>query len=632
MLQSMRSGARHWVVGILFGLLILSFAIWGIGDIFRGGGKQTTIATVGPIEIGERDFVREYQRQLARLRQQLGGQIDERTLNQLGLGRQVAQQMVNRVLYQLAAHDLGLRVPDEAVARRIRSNPAFSQGKTGFNQQLYEQILRQNELTPATYEGEVRRDIGVGYLHDAVAGVETVPKSYAERIYRYEHEKRRVRVVAVPVKPDAVAAPDAAAVKSYYDAHKQEFMAPEYRKIVAIVIKPKDVMPGIEVTDKELHDAYENRKADFSVPEKRTVEQMVFAKKEEAEKARKMLESGKGFDEVAKASGISESQRNLGTVTKSDLLPELADPVFSLKPGTYTGPIKSPLGWHIVEVTHVQPGQTRSFAEVRDKLAQDIKRDKATDVIYKLVNNVEDELAAGSTYVETGRKLDVPVVQLDAVDADGRTPAGEKAKGLPEPSKKFLETAFSVDDGQESDVIDTEDGGVFMLKVQQVTPSAVKPLDKVHDKVVAAWKQEKAREQAHKEAEKIAKEVGSGKDMAAAARQDGLDAVTAGPFTRDGKGAGDALSRAAVQKAFETGKGKAAVAEGGQSPVVVQVQSIETADPGKDPDGLAKIRQALARSVGDDLFSEYTEALKEDYPVNIDSGAIASVVQPDNQP
>ncbi len=95
MLQSIRSKAGSLVVKLLFGLLIVTFGIWGIGDIFRNRPTDTTIATVGSESIDTATLQNALQPALERLSQRLGTQVDLRQAKQMGVVQQVLDGLID---------------------------------------------------------------------------------------------------------------------------------------------------------------------------------------------------------------------------------------------------------------------------------------------------------------------------------------------------------------------------------------------------------------------------------------------------------------------------------------------------------------------------------------------------------
>ncbi len=80
---------------------------------------------------------------------------------------------------------------------------------------------------------------------------------------------------------------------------------------------------------------------------------------------------------------------------KQGLFAELAEPIFALSANGISEPIKTSLGWHLMQVTKIIPADKPTLAEIKDDLLASMKRDQAIESITKSVNKLDDELAAG---------------------------------------------------------------------------------------------------------------------------------------------------------------------------------------------------------------------------------------------
>ncbi|MDJ0948428.1 MAG: SurA N-terminal domain-containing protein [Alphaproteobacteria bacterium] len=625
MLQSMRKSSKSWVMGILFGFLILSFAVWGIGDIFRGGQQEASVAQVGDLEITQTTFIREYQRQIAQVQQQFGGQIDAETLNNPVLGRQVAASMAERIMLDLATQDLGIVVSDQVVSDVIQNDPNLQPNFGGFNYAYYEQIVRNLGYTVAGYEANMRRELGRARLMASIGDSAAAPTALTEELYKLRSERRVAEVLRVPAEADSVAEPDQAAIENWHKGHSRDFMAPEYRAISAIVLRPEDLMKEIQVPEDQLRESYESRQDEFTTPEMRTASQLVFSDEAGAKKAHELVTAGKSLAEAAAETGNPAGVIELGALSRRQFLPELVDSVFLLQEGGYSAPLRSPLGWHVIQVTKIEPGGSQSFEQVRDQIADGIKREQAIDALYGLITKVEDELSAGSTMDEAGKALNVPVTKVDAVDARGNGPDGTPLADLPT-DPDFLRSAFATGEGLESDLVETASGAAFILRVDGITAPAVRPLDQVRGQVIADWKADQARQRAAAKAEELADAIKGGRNAADVAAENGLEASTTDPFTRDGAGAD--LPRELIEKVFAAARGEVVTAEGRDSALVARVADVLSGDPAQAKGERDAIGEEVSGAIAEDLVIQLRAALRQRFPIELNQAAIDRALQP----
>ncbi|MCH9007998.1 peptidylprolyl isomerase, partial [candidate division KSB1 bacterium] len=284
---------------ILFGLLILSFAVWGIGDIFRGAGADPVIAEVGSVEIATVRFQRALQVELQRLQARLGPNVDQAQLRRLGVPRRVLASMINETLFSLGAHGMGIAVSDQVISRAIRADTSFHR-RGRFDRATYRAALSNAGLSERGYEESLRRDSAQRHLTGAITADQSVPKSLLNALYRYRNERRVARVLFIPTSAiAAVGTPDTGALIAFHKKHARRFTAPEYRKLTAAILRPRDLAAEIEVPEDKLRTAYEDRKAEFDEPERRKMDQILVGEEALAKKIHAALRSGRSFKSVA---------------------------------------------------------------------------------------------------------------------------------------------------------------------------------------------------------------------------------------------------------------------------------------------------------------------------------------------
>lgn len=627
MLDKLRSSASTWVMRVILIGLAASFAVWGIGDIFRDGGSNT-VATVGDASISPRELDEQFRREIQSTERRLQRPIDSEQARAFGLLDRALGQLVGRALMSQEMAALGVTVDDRLVAEQLYKTPAFQSDAGRFDADLYKSVLTANGYTATRYENELRREIAQRQLLGSLSGAVEAPRALVDALHRYRGETRTLSVATVSVSPDSVADPDRAALKAYYDENAERFTAPEYRKVTYLELSPKTLAGEVDVTEDDLKAEYEGRAHEFTTPEKRTVEQMVFSDRKSAEAALARIREGGDFIAVAKdATGQDENGIKLGTLEKGDLLPDLGDAVFSLAPNRVSDPVESALGWHLFRVTGIEEGAQTPLAEVRAEIERSFRERRAFDLLYPRANDIEDELAAGSSLAEIARVMNLTLKTVPAVDANGRSPAGEDIADLPAPSD-FLQATFSTEAGQTSDLIETSAGSYFLMRVDAITPETVRPLDKVRADVIAAYKREQAVKAAAERAEaiKAAAEVGASlADAVAKVDGGGVEITGVGPIDRSGRGEGNALPVAMVADVFAAEDG--GVVQGRRpngEQIVAVVDTIAEPAP-LEGDERDQFAQAVAQSLGTDILIQYEQALRTAYPTSVNTRVIENM-------
>lgn len=618
MLQLIRSKVTSIFVKILFVLLIVSFAIWGIGDVFFGSptGKVA-------IEIGDdvRYTTQEVAEQFEQSRRRIGVPLTAQQAMQLGLLDQVVQDMVTEGLMLAAVKSLDLSVGTDRVVEFLRSR--FVDQAGNFDRARYQTVLANNGWSEEEFVQRLRQDFARRQLIDALVAVDAAPQPIVDRLFAYREEKRVAQAVAIPatVIPEP-AAPDAAVLDSFYDANKSRYEEPEYRTVSWAHVSPTTVAKGIDIPESELRAAYDERAGQLSNPEQREVQQILFETEDAATAARARIEEGEEFAAVAKdTTGVDEASLDLGMLTRDGLPDGTAGAVFALAQGEVSQPAQSPFGWHLFRVGRIQPGTTTSFEEAQDQIRDELAHDRALDQVYETANQLEDALAGGATLEEAAKSLDLSVSKIEGLARSGARKGGGAAEGLP--GGQFTQLAFDTDQGQQSALGEGENGGFFVLRVDAVEAPRTPGLDEIRDRVLADWKAERRLELAEEKAEALAEQVRGGGDLKDLAAAEQLPTAELPPLTRSGRGLPEGYPGTLPATLFDlAADGDVAVAADDGQAVVVRLQQIVAADSAAKTEVRDSIASQIAQGVESDVIELLLADLRSRLGVTVDKTGV----------
>jgi peptidyl-prolyl cis-trans isomerase D len=607
MLNQLRQGAKGWVAKVLMGLLVLSFAVWGIGG-FQGYGAGT-LATVGGQEVTVQDYARLYD-QAQRMAGQSGQSVNaDQVLSQLLLGAAVDDE----------ARRYGLGVSDDRVAAEIADTQVFQDADGAFDRQRFETLLRGSRMDPEDYIQDVKRDLVRGQIAGSInAGIEA-PQPAVEAIYRLRNEERTISYFVVDDSAIApVGEPSEAALQAYFEEHKSDFRAPEYRALALLTLEPAALADPSSVTDEEVQAEYERRKESFEQPERRRVEQISFDSADAANAALAAIQGGEDFAAVAESNGLEVT--DLGLKTKAEFLDAaIADAAFAAETDTPLAVTEGALQPSVIQVTEVEPGSVTPLSEVEERLRGEIATRNAREAVNDVYDQIEDERAAGSTLQEAAKKLSLPYREIDAVARDLRAPDGSLVFDIPNVND-VIKDAFESDIGIENSPIRAGDGWVFM-EVTDVTPARDRTLDEVRDEVVAAWTEAETQQRIADRAESLFERLKSGTPLATLADEIGTTVQTAEGVKRSDSPEG--LSPNAVNQAFAGPEGHVANAEGpGNGRTLLKVDRVvapaffaETTDAQE----IAKqLTSGLQESVRDAFFTQ----LRDGRDINVNNAVL----------
>jgi len=621
MLQAIRSKAGSFVVKGLFVLLILTFGVWGIGDIFRNRPTDTVIATVGDQNIRAEDLQAAVRRELERLSARFGAAVDIQQAKKLGVIDNVLDELIDRSLLEQEAARLRLEVSDDVIRNATTNNPNFRTPDGHFDRSLFDAMLAQNHLTEDQFVTLMRHEIPRNDLLEAVTLGAAAPQSMVDQLLRYRNEKRIADIVALPVADAGDAGqPSEAELTAFYDGHPDLFRAPEYRGFTLASLNPADIAQGIEIPEAKLKAEFDERQDEFQLPEQREVQQILAPSEDKVKHAAAALAAGKDWNEVAiQIAGQNPETIELGLMKREELPRVLADIAFELPLNKPSEPVKTPLGWHILRVVKIEPAETQTFEQVKPKLEAQLSHDEAVDRIYKVANRVDDALAGGRTIEDAAAKFELKKTEVAEADVGGHNPQG-KSVVLPVPANEVLKLVFATNEGQTSRVTESPEGAIFMVRVGKVTPPAIKPLAQVKDQAVSAWQAEKQRETVAKTAQELAAAVKPDSRLAAVAAEKGLKVTTSPPLPRRPE-RGDTTSPALVAKLFKAKPGEVVTATDADGSYVAQLDEVQ---PPETPsqNTTADVSRDLNQQMRTDLSAEFTQALRARFPVEIRHPAV----------
>lgn len=621
MLEAIRRHASSLVVRILFVVLILSFVIWGVADVFRPRSQQQWIALVDDTKISVTDFNQEYRESLRRIGAALGKPLDPEQARATGLPSTVLDRMINNIVLDATARDLGVAVSDGAVRAAIMSDPRFQNAQHEFDPSIFRQAVRSIGFSEQGYIDALRAEVQRSQLLASVVGGAAPPERLVKLVENFELEQRVGRYVGIPLPAAAaVGTPDDPTLRQYYQDNPGLFTAPEYRSVSAIILDADALAKTISVGDSDVQTAYNERADEFIEPERRSFEQMVFADEAAAAEAKKRLTDGAQFAAVAKDMlRLKLEDLNVDNVVRDQLPAELAGPVFSLPLGTVSEPVQTPLGWHLVEITKITPASEKSLDDVKEKLRADLARDKAIDALIEQGNRLDDAIARGLPLEEAAAEVGLPVRKIAAIDPQGRGPDGKPVPDLP---PRLLETAFSTPAGQESTLIEADGDTYFLLRVDEVTPVAVKPFDQIRKEVTDAWIGSRRIELAKQRAEGLAARVRSDGDLVNVAAAEQLKVMTTPPLTRASAAKEKGVPRPVADALFTTPLDETFVTHEPDMFYVGRLDKVEAPAPEALAQQAAPIRQQVERVLGEDLTRQFLASMRRDRDVKVNSEAL----------
>lgn len=622
MIQWMHGAVAKWVLRFLAVFLIISFAAWGIGDMLRPPSQVDKVAEIDGTVIGRNEVSRQFTRLMDVMRSRLGPDFDTEQAVQLGLLDQTLDQMINARLISIDAHRMGLNAGEDQIRQAIFDDQRFHGVGNRFDANRFHQFLAREGMPESVFVQTLRDEIIRRQLAGALGAATTVPKILQETLFKYRNEKRVAEVVSIPFgRSRDIATPSDAVLIKFHKDNPALFTAPEYRKVVSIYLDPDAMARGQSPSEQRIKEEFEDRKASLAVPERRTVEQALLPDEARAKKLVDAVKAGKSFaDAVKEVTG--NPPISLGTLSKLEMPDQaVADAAFALAANTVSAPIKSPLGWHVLQVTKIVPGIEPELKDHRKKIVAELAREMAVDEIIKLTGKLDDSLAGGAQIEDASNIIGTKLLKIDAVDSDGLGPDGKPVKALPK-SSAFLERVFSAAVGEVTNVEETRDSAFFVLRVDKIIPPAVRPFKEVRTKVIEEWKKRNIQTETRKKAEKLQAAANAAASLKRAAKASGRKVVTSKPFTRFIREPGSPVSSELSTALFGAKKGEVVVGATPSGFAVASLKEIIPADPKKNEADAKNLENQLKTALTRDAIAQYLASLRQRYPVEINRTAL----------
>lgn len=627
MLQLLRGGLTSYFATGLLGLLIASFALWGIGgDILTG--TRNSVARIGDEKLPLNDYAREFQSRFDELQQRSGGKVTREMVIDQGMARKWVVELVQRRTFAHVAHALHLRITDDQLRNYIMQIEAFQDTLGQFSKSKFESIARYQGHTPGEFEEILRRDLERQSLLTSIVSGISIPDAVEKNLIKYLLEERTADIVTIPAASiKDIPEPDEASLKKYYKDNFSRYMAPEYRDLRFITLSSADFVNKVTVTPEEIDQAMDSTTETAAKDEKRDFEQILFDSKENADKAYADLEKGRSFADLIIASG-STAEDAAGSVTSpkdasNSYGEEAAKAVYATKEGKYTAPIETDFGWrifHITKITAAAGDEKVSRAKTEERL----KKEKAIDLLYDESEKINDELAAGGGLSDIAEKLSLDLKTAKGVDKTGYNSKGDLVAGIPT-DPAFLAKAFEISEDDEPQLEELDNGDYYLLVVDRVIPPALRPFEDVRASVLELWKADQRKTMASKKANDILTRAQDGTDLKALSAQTANTSYMSVTLARNDQTGKVAKPIKDAIFSLDAGRAKIMPAADGNGFVVVKMLSRKLSDGSMPVAQTARIKDLLKQEYQQRFLNSYWSYLETSLPVIINQAGVKAV-------
>lgn len=597
-----------WVIIILLFVGLLGFGTGGLN------GTILAIGTVGDKDITVTQYQNELQDQLRAFALQTETPIGFQQAQALGLDSAVIGQLVTERTLDNEVANLGLSVSDVHVRAQILTIPAFTGLNGSFDRAVYTDQLRRIGLSEAEFETSLREDISRSLLQRAVVAGLAAPTPYADALVQYVGETRDITFAPVTAADLTVPVPGPtdADIASYYETNGADFMRPEARDITYAWLTPAMIQDDLEVDETALRELYDDRIDQFVQPERRLVERLIFVDQDAADAAMAKLDADEAaFDDLVADRGLDLSDVDLGDVSAADLGDAGGD-VFSAEVGDVVGPLDTSLGPALFRVNAVLAATEITFEDASADLREELATQRARRVIDGTIEGINDLIAGGATLEDLVDRTDLVLGQIALSDDTTDAIAAYD---------NFRDAALTAEVGDFPELLQLSDGGIFALRLNEVTAPTQIPLDEIRDDVAAAWTAELTQKMVVAHANGLAEDLNDETDFEAL----GLIATDADLLARNSFVEG--TPPGFIQDVFAMDLNAVQVFDAGDRALIVKLDTIAPPAPDSEQTqaSLAQIADGATGGIAQDIFEAFATTVQGRTEITLNQAAINAV-------
>ena len=624
MLTTLRNSSKNSILKIIFGtlltILIISFGMWGTEDLVGVTQKQSTVATVGKIDVSAQEFYSLYSRQTEEIRKLLGSSLDIKKSREFGYVDRALSSLINRALFNNEALQLGLSVSDINVRDKILRDDAFKDDLGQFSELVFRQLISESGYTEDSYVEGTRQDLAREQMVETISSSLIIPNIMKNSLSQYNLEERTVDYLTIKVEEEKFTKPSNEKIRKYYEENKSDFMSKEFRSAETLLLDAKEYAKKSTVTDEEIKLLYEERKELLVEPAQKYLHQIIVDSKSDVESISKKVNFN-NFTSIAKTmANLTEDDIDLGWNTKNDLPDEIIDATFSLKKGEISKPIESSFGWHILKIIDSKERKEVAYEEVKKQFENELLLEKGKEAVFDLQDELEDLLASGNTFEEISKILEVKMIVADKIDNEGIKQNKQVNNEFQD--ERILRTIFNQKINEEGNIIDIDkDEGLAISLVNDIIKPRQLTLDESNELVRKKLIFDLKLKNAQDKADKIKNEISNGKSFKEVANKYKLEIKGVKPFTRVLPDSSE-LPIPLISKIFDSNLGDINIEKRGNSEIIIAKTAEIINNLSSDEKEIKEFTKKIKDDLTIDLLAQFSEALRKKYKITINDDVI----------
>ena len=557
MLAIIRDKATGWIAAVIIGLLVISFAFWGV-SFYSGQAGELNVAKVNDVDISFQSFQRSFSQLRKQMQSVLGDSLslEEDTL----IKNQTIEKLIESELINQLVIDSGLNITNEKLVESIK-NIEFFRNEEGFDRIKYERSINSIGMASSIFEAQLRMDLLSEQLRAGFFETTFILEPELENILRLESQSRDITytILSLPsfIQDGEISDSD---IDTFYQANPNLFTQPEQVKVAYLELNIKELAKDIETNEEVLRNFYNDNKGDYDVVEQRSVRKLFVKTGEKATNENKtkaeavitsaleLVNEGKDFEEIIKQSAgeTLEFSEHI-FMSKGIMGKEIDEFLFNSEEGAVSKVIETKEGFNIVKVVEIRGGSENKYENSAQKAKEDYKNKQAELQFFEL----SDQLTTLSYENSDNLEIAADAIGKEIINTDYFARDNDLEGLLSDPliiSKSF--DPELIRSRNNSDVIELSDNHIVVLRVIEHKKPAAKPLEDVRDEVIASIRLKLAREKINETGDRIVAELKSGVNPESVISHSGIEWTTTEKVKRDDM----FINRAILRSIFEAGK------------------------------------------------------------------------------
>ncbi len=632
MLENIRESSQGMTAKIILGLVILTFALAGIGSY--NGSADTSVADVNGEKISQDDFNKAYQEQRGRMQQQFGEMFERLAADKTYMANfrnSVVDNLINERLIDQNSSDLGIRVSDERIKDTIRNMPEFQIDGT-FDNNRYQALIQQAGFyQSSSFRDYLRSQMTRRQLTQSLVASEFSLPYQNKLAANLQNQKRDINYAIIELEQfKSTVEVSEEEISSYYEENKARFMNLEKVKVDYVALSVEDIAKTIVVSEEDVKAYYDDNIQNYRTEEQRRISHILIEVEEDELKAKALAESllvkinaGEDFSALAQTHSTDtfsgENGGDLDWLERGSMDDVFDEKAFALvNVGDVTDIVKTDFGFHIIKLTDLKAEKTKALVDVQEEVKERVSNDKAQQTFFEL----QQELARLSFEFPDSLDDAAEAINATIITSDWLSKVGN---ATPFDNNKAIDAAFSdlvLTEQLNSDVIEVNDNLVIVLRLNEHQTASVKPITEVNDSIKSLLVAQKAKEKAASTVNELLAELKEGNDISEKLTSYGSQFELSADVARFG----GELDSSIVEKGFtlphpvEGVKSISTVDLTNGNYALVELTAVKSSDVEVDKNTENQLINQLAQSA----YGSYVESLK--VAANISKNALISSV------